>query len=116
MKHVRIEVVTPLVMRNLFFWKVMTCSPLKVNRRFGGTCLYLQALLYHLHFVDVFFLAYSSTLEIVATSSFETSVDFQRNTSRYIPEDEKHFETKHSYLSNTYFWAFIRQRCRVLKL
>jgi hypothetical protein len=34
-----------------------------------------------------FFLAYSSTLKMEATYSSETSVDFQRTTERYIPED-----------------------------
>jgi hypothetical protein len=34
-----------------------------------------------------FFLAYSSTLKMEATYSPEKSVDFQRNTRRYIPED-----------------------------
>jgi hypothetical protein len=32
-------------------------------------------------------LAYSSTLKMAATCSSETSVDFQRITWRYIPED-----------------------------
>jgi hypothetical protein len=32
-------------------------------------------------------LAYSSTLEMKATCSSETSVNFQRTTRRYIPED-----------------------------
>jgi hypothetical protein len=33
-----------------------------------------------------FCLAYSSTLKMEVTSSFETSVNFQRTTRRYIPE------------------------------
>jgi hypothetical protein len=32
-------------------------------------------------------LAYSSTLKMKATSSSETSVDFQRTTRRHFPED-----------------------------
>jgi hypothetical protein len=32
-------------------------------------------------------LSYSSILKMVATCSSETSVDFQRTTQRYIPED-----------------------------
>jgi hypothetical protein len=31
--------------------------------------------------------AYSSTLKVEATCSFETSVDFQRTTLRFVPED-----------------------------
>jgi hypothetical protein len=39
-------------------------------------------------FTLVFCLAYSSTLKMEATCSSETSVDFQRTTRRYIPEDK----------------------------
>jgi hypothetical protein len=38
-------------------------------------------------FTLVSFLAYSPTLKMEAICSFETSVDFQRTTRRYIPED-----------------------------
>jgi hypothetical protein len=38
-------------------------------------------------FMLVSFLAYSSTLKIEAACFSETSVDFQRTTRRYIPED-----------------------------
>jgi hypothetical protein len=31
------EVLTAVVMNNTVFWDVTPCSPLKVNRRFGGT-------------------------------------------------------------------------------
>jgi hypothetical protein len=31
------EVLTPVVMRGTIFWDITPCSPLKVNRRFGGT-------------------------------------------------------------------------------
>jgi hypothetical protein len=40
-----------------------------------------------LAFTLVSFSAYSSTLKMEAICSSETSVDFQRNTQRYIPED-----------------------------
>jgi hypothetical protein len=39
------EVLTAVVMKSSIFWDITpcTCSPLKVNRRFGGTCcLHLQ--------------------------------------------------------------------------
>jgi hypothetical protein len=61
------------------------CSPLRVNRRFGGT--------YRLHlfllpaFTLVSCSAYSSTLKMEAISSPETSVDIRQTTRRYIPED-----------------------------
>jgi hypothetical protein len=41
-----------------------------------------------LAFMLVSYLAYSSTLKMMATCSSETSVDCQRNIWRYIPEDE----------------------------
>jgi hypothetical protein len=37
------EVLTPMVVKSYFFWDITPCSPLKVNRRFGGIYrLYLQ--------------------------------------------------------------------------
>jgi hypothetical protein len=32
------EVLTAAVMKRTIFWDIMPCSPLSVNRRFGGTC------------------------------------------------------------------------------
>jgi hypothetical protein len=55
---------------------------LKVNRRFGGTELCLPTA-----FTQVSCSTYSSTLKMNAICSSETSVDFKRNTRRYIPED-----------------------------
>jgi hypothetical protein len=75
------------------FWDITPCSPLNVNRRFGGkSCLHLQdrrinrARNRH-EAGSKFFLAYSSTFKMDAICSSETSVDFQRTTRRYIPED-----------------------------
>jgi hypothetical protein len=31
------EVLTAVVMKNTIFWDITPCSPLTVNRRFGGT-------------------------------------------------------------------------------
>jgi hypothetical protein len=37
------EVLTAVVMKISIFWDITPCTPLKVNRRFGGTnCLHLQ--------------------------------------------------------------------------
>jgi hypothetical protein len=37
------EVLTAVVMKSTVFWDITLCSPLKVNRRFGGTyCIHLQ--------------------------------------------------------------------------
>jgi hypothetical protein len=41
--YVGFEVLTAVVMNSSIFWDITPCSPLKVNRRFGGTCrLHLQ--------------------------------------------------------------------------
>jgi hypothetical protein len=70
------EVFTAVFMKSSFFWEITPCSPLKDNRRFGGTCrLYVVSCL-----------AYSSTLKMEETCSSETSVDFQQTTRRYVPE------------------------------
>jgi hypothetical protein len=60
--------------KSSIFWDITPCSSWKVNRRFGGTCrLHLQG-------------------RKISTAS---SVDFERNTRRYIPED-KTFRNHHS--------------------
>jgi hypothetical protein len=84
-------------MKNAIFWDITLCSPLKVNRHFGGTyCLCLQGprirrernqLKGRRQAELVFCLDYSSTLKMEATCSPEKSVDFQRTTRRYIPDD-----------------------------
>jgi hypothetical protein len=77
------------------FWDITPYSPLKVNRRFGGT--------YRLCLPPAFTLVscsvYSSALKMEATCFSKISVDFQRTTRRYIPENS----TLHS------------QRCENLK-
>jgi hypothetical protein len=35
--HAGFEVLTAVVMNNTTFWDITPCSPLSVNRRFGGT-------------------------------------------------------------------------------
>jgi hypothetical protein len=95
---VRFEVPTPVVTKSTIFRKITPCSPLKVNRRFGGTYRRWQAeqsarLCLPPVFTLVSCLAYSSTLKMEAKCSSETSVEFQRTTRRYIPEDN----TLHAY-------------------
>jgi hypothetical protein len=42
--HVGLEVLTTLIMKSTIFWDIKPCSPLKGNRRFGGTYrLHLQS-------------------------------------------------------------------------
>jgi hypothetical protein len=36
--YVGFEVYTAVAMKSSIFWDTTPCSPLKVNRRFGGTC------------------------------------------------------------------------------
>jgi hypothetical protein len=36
-KNMFIEVLTAVVMKSTIFWDITPCSPLSVNRRFGGT-------------------------------------------------------------------------------
>jgi hypothetical protein len=86
-----------LCLKSTTFWDITPCSPLKVNRHFGGTCrLHHQGrrisqtrnqLCLPPAFTLVSCLAYTLTLKMEATCSLETSVDFQRTTWCYIPED-----------------------------
>jgi hypothetical protein len=90
------EVLTVVVMKSSIFWDITLCIPLKFNTRFGGICL--------LHLQDrrisqaelstcsmlVSCLANSSNVKMEVPCSFEASVDFQRTTRRYIPEDSTH--------------------------
>jgi hypothetical protein len=99
----------PLCTKNSVFWEITPCSPLKVNQHLGRTCrLHLQgrrlskARNWHeasrmkikrfvansaIFFTLVSYLAYSSTIKIETCYS-ETSVDLQRTTWSYIPEDK----------------------------
>jgi hypothetical protein len=73
-------------MKLSIFCDITHCSPLEGNRRFGGIWRLHPALLATC-FELVSLLAYSSTTKIKATCFSETSVDFERITWRYIPED-----------------------------
>jgi hypothetical protein len=84
--NVGFEVLTAVVMKCTIFWYIAPCSPLKVNRRFRGTCLLHLLCLPHA-FTLVSYSAYSSALKMEAMCSSETPVDFQRTTQLYIPED-----------------------------
>jgi hypothetical protein len=72
--------------KSFIFWDITPCSPFKANWRFGGTFrLHLQS-----RTVSQARNQRESRWqadEMEATCSTETSVDFQRTTRRYIPED-----------------------------
>jgi hypothetical protein len=75
-RYVGFEVLTTAVMTGTIFWDITPCSALKVNRPFTlVSCS-----------------AHSSTLKMETICSSETSVDFQQNTRRYIPEDRTLYE------------------------
>jgi hypothetical protein len=103
------------LIKSTIFWDITPCSPLNVNRRFGGTYrLHLQGrrilsygrasrnwvtfpscFLYNPKFLLadcsachlVSCLSYSLTLKMEQLCSSETSVDIQGTTWRYTPED-----------------------------
>jgi hypothetical protein len=73
-----------VVMNSSVFWETTPCSPLRVNRNFGGTCrLHLQVRRISQSIILASCLVYSSSLK---TCSSKISVDLQRNTRRCIPE------------------------------
>jgi hypothetical protein len=88
------EVLTAVVMKSTIFWNITPCSPLSVNRRFGGTYrLHLQDRKSKLsknacHLLSCWYLAQLIflTLKMEAMCSSETSVDTQQTTWRHIPE------------------------------
>jgi hypothetical protein len=97
----RFEDLTVVDVKISIFRDITSCSPLKVNWSFGGSCcLHLQfRRISHVRnqreaggkllitaFMLVFCLVYFSTLKAEVICS-ETSVDFQWTKRRYIPED-----------------------------
>jgi hypothetical protein len=97
-------------------WEITQCRPLEVNRRFGGTFwLYLSGRRIRalaIWFTLVSSLAYSSTLKIEVTRSSEMSVQFQRTTRSYIPEDRTLFYACYEYdLYETYSSAITPHLC-----
>jgi hypothetical protein len=81
-------------MKSSIFWDITPSSPLKTKRRFGGKCPRLfQVFLIAISFTMFSWLSCFSTMKMEATCFSETSVDFQRSTRGYIPEDR----TRHKY-------------------
>jgi hypothetical protein len=83
-------------LRSSVFWDITLCSPLKVNRRFGGTYrLHLQGRGISRARNQRESRRKAETLKMEVTCSSETSVDFQRTTQRYIAE----YRTLHNHSS-----------------
>jgi hypothetical protein len=77
-------------LKSTIFWDITPCSPLKVNRRFGGT--------YSLHLQGRRIRRARNQCESRwQADSSETPVDTQWTTRRYIPEDG----TFHNHLWRT---------------
>jgi hypothetical protein len=77
--HVRCLVLALIVMKSSIFRSEIPCSQEKVNQNFRENFL--------LYLLLISCSAYSFTLKLEAACSSETSVDFQRITRRYVPED-----------------------------
>jgi hypothetical protein len=85
-----------MVMNELYILGYKTCSSLKVNRSFRGTCS--KQILLATYFTLVSCLAYSSPLKMEAICSSKTLVIFQQTKRCYILEDK----TLHNHsLKNT---------------
>jgi hypothetical protein len=69
-------------MKSIIFWDMMPCSPLKVNRRLGGT--------YRPIFIveEISSAKTSKQAGGMEICSSKTSVETQRTTWRHIPEDD----------------------------
>jgi hypothetical protein len=93
LRSVGFEVLTAVVMKKSIFWDITPCSPLQMKWCFRGTCcLHLQDQRISRLFLSpaltlVSCSTYFSNLKMEATCSSETSVDSQRTTWRYIPEN-----------------------------
>jgi hypothetical protein len=76
-----------MVMKSTTFCDITPYSPLKVNDVSEEHIASIFRTMLATFFTLVYCLAYSYTLKMEAAYSSGTSVDFQRTTWRYIPED-----------------------------
>jgi hypothetical protein len=78
-------------MRSSIFWDNIPCSPLKVNRRFGGACRlrpYGRKVCRETLRLPHDFTLVSTTPKMEVKNSSKTSVKFQRTTWQYSQEIE----------------------------
>jgi hypothetical protein len=92
------------MVKSSIFWDITPCSPLKINRRFGGTC--------HLHLCFPLLLRWFLARLILRPWRWRQRVPPKRLTTlHYIP--------KHKYLHNHCYekfksyleWAYLRTSC-----
>jgi hypothetical protein len=93
------EVLTAMFIKISIYWDITPCRPLKVNRCFAETCwIHLQgrktSWTRNLREAG----SKQGSLKKEATFPSETSIDFQRTTRCYIPEDTTlHFMVTDSF-------------------
>jgi hypothetical protein len=86
--HVGFEVLMAVAMKNYNFFDIMPCSPLKLNRRFGGTCrLHLQDLIISQARNQRGEGGKEVELKMETTCPPEMWVDSEQATRRHLPED-----------------------------
>jgi hypothetical protein len=91
------EVLTAVIMKSTIFWDMTPCSPLKFNRRFGGTRLHLRIEEYATQETSVKQVV-SKSLKIEATCFSETSVETDYTT--LYPRTQNS-----SWIQRVTFWA-----------
>jgi hypothetical protein len=124
--YVEYETLRPFLIKNSDFWHITPSSPLKANRRFGGK--------FSLHlpwsknkpsiipawnicllpvFTPVSCLTYSSTMNIEAKYSSETSVDFQTDETLLYPRKIMKLIMLRE-VTDVYFWKSYETQYRDL--
>jgi hypothetical protein len=82
------DALTAVVIKSTVVWHITPCTPLEVNRRFGGTYRFnLQGGISRARYQGASKRQAYSTLKMEVICCFEMSVDFRRNARRYILED-----------------------------
>jgi hypothetical protein len=116
-------------MKSTILWDIMSCSPLNVNWLFRRTYrLHLQGRRISRAWLAICFhvscSAYSSTLKIESICSSESTVDIQRTTQHYIPEDRTlhshhcgknfRFSRQHVFALEIFHWSLPRWHSRFM--
>jgi hypothetical protein len=83
----KFEALAAVAVNGSVFGDITPCSPSKVNRRFGETCLRLQQISACCLLNAGFILGLVLNPEDGCNVFAEKLVDFQRTTRHYVPED-----------------------------